>query len=403
MIQAYRAARVIDGISEAPLENGVVLVEAGRVVAVDRDRAFPAGVEVIDLGNATLLPGLIDAHVHLVWNASKEPHALVEQESRYLTVLRCAANCVLHLRAGVTTVRDDGSTDAIALAVARGIELGLIPGPRIVAAGRVICMTGGHANVLGREADGADAVRQAVRSEMKGGAHLIKLMASGGIYGHGEEVGSPQYTVEELRAGVEEAHKAGRKTSAHAYSPQAITNALEAGIDSVEHASFLDQETALRMCAQGTYMVPTLSTYQAMHDRAPELGSPDYIVRKTTEVMLASRSAFQLALRTGVLIAAGTDGGAPGHPHGSLAEELRLMVELGATAMQAIRFGTAAAADLLGVSADIGTLEPGKRADLLAVNGNPIEDIRRLQDVRLVLRDGAPVFATSQSESVATI
>jgi imidazolonepropionase-like amidohydrolase len=402
-MQAYRAARVVDGISEGPLENGMVLVEAGRVVSVERDRAVPAGVEVIDLGEATLLPGLIDAHVHLVWNASREPHVLVEQESRHLTVLRCAANCGLHLRAGVTTIRDNGSTDAIALAVARATELHLIPGPRIVAAGRVICMTGGHANVLGREADGPDAVRQAVRSEMKGGAHLIKLMASGGIYGHGEEVGSPQYTVEELRAGVEEAHKAGRKTSAHAYSPQAIANALEAGIDSVEHASFLDRETAVCMRKQGTYMVPTLSTYQAMHDRAPELGSPDYILRKTTEVMLASRTAFQLALQTGVLIAAGTDGGAPGHPHGSLAEELRLMVGLGATPMQAIRFGTAASADLLGVAADVGTIEPGKRADLLAVNGDPTQDICRLRDVRLVVRDGAVAWSQPQFEAVAAL
>lgn len=202
---------------------------------------------------------------------------------------------------------------------------------------------------------------------------------------------------------MEEAHKAGRKTSAHAYSPRAIANALEAGIDSVEHASFLDQETALRMLRQGTYMVPTLSTYQAMHDRAPELGSPDYILRKTTEVMLASRTAFQLALQTGVLIAAGTDGGAPGHPHGSLAEELRLMVGLGATPMQAIRFGTAASADLLGVAADVGTIEPGKRADLLAVNGDPTQDISRLRDVRLVVRDGAVAWSHSQFEAVAAL
>ena len=348
---------------------------------------------MVDLGDATVMPGLIDAHVHLVWSAGREPHVLVDQESRYLTVLRCAENCGMHLRAGVTTVRDAGSTDAIAVAVARAIELGVMPGPRVLAAGRVVAMTGGHANVLGREADGVDGVRNAVRSEMKGGAHLIKLMASGGIYGHGEEVGSPQYTVDEMRVGVEEAHKAGRKVAAHAYSPQAIANALEAGVDSIEHASFLDQECAARMRDTGTYMVPTLSTYEAMYASGQKLDLPHYIVRKTTDVMLASRAAFGLALKTGVRLAAGTDAGAPGHPHGSLPEELRLMVECGATPLDAISFGTAGGAELLGLAAETGTLEPGKRADILAVRGDPLNDIRALRNVLLVLRDGAVAWS----------
>ncbi len=393
-MKAYRAARVIDGVAEKPLEDRAVLVENGRITALEPARSLPSTVEVTDLGDATLLPGLIDAHVHLVWNASKEPHVLVDQESRFLTVLRCAHNCTLQIRAGVTTVRDTGSTDAIAVAVARATEVSAIPGPRVVAAGRVICMTGGHAWVLGREADGPDSVRAAARAEMKAGAHFIKLMASGGIYGHAEEVGSPQYTVEEMRAGVEEAHKTGRKTGAHAYSPRAIANALEAGIDSVEHASFLSAELAARMRQQKTYIVPTLSVYQAMHDRGPTLGTPEYILRKTTDVMLASRAAFKLALEAGVPIAAGTDCGAPGHPHGTLPEELRLMVEFGATPMQAIRFGTAAAADVLGLGADIGTLEPGKRADLLVVAGDASRSILALREVRLVLRDGLQVWSS---------
>jgi len=392
-MKAYRAARVIDGIADRPREQAAVLVEAGRIVSVESGAGLPAGAEVVDLGDATLLPGLIDAHVHLVWNASKEPHVLVEQESRPLTALRCAANCGLHLQAGVTTVRDTGSTDGMALAIARGVELGLLPGPRIVASGRVICMTGGHAWVLGREADGPDAVRHAVRTEMKAGAHFVKLMASGGIYGHAEEVGSPQYTVEELRAGVEEGHKTGRRTASHAYSVQAIANSLEAGIDRVEHASYLDSGLAARMKKQGTYIVPTLSVYQNMHDQGPKLGAPDYIIRKTTDVMLASRNAFKLALDAGVKIAAGTDCGAPGHPHGTLPYELELMVGLGASPMQAIRFGTAAAAEAVGLAGELGTLARGKRADLLVVGGDPSRDIGALRQVRLVLRDGAIVWS----------
>jgi imidazolonepropionase-like amidohydrolase len=392
MALAYRASRVVDGISEEPMENGVVVVEDGRIASVVPARELASDVEVVDLGDATLLPGLIDAHVHLVWSASAEPHEVVERESRALTALRCANNAERHLRAGVTTVRDVGSTDGLAIDIARAVELGILPGPRVVAAGRAIAMTGGHGWFLGREADGADAVRHAAREEMKAGATCIKLMASGGVYGHAEEPGSPQLTVEEMRAAVEEAHKGGRKVAAHAYSVAAINNALEAGVDSVEHGSFLDRETAETMRERGTYLVPTMSVYQAMSDKSPELGTPEYIQRKTAEVLDASREAFRLALDNDVPIAAGTDCGAPGHPHGTLPQELMLMVEAGATPMQALRYGTSAPADLLGLSEEVGTLAPGKHADLLAVDGNPINDIRALRKVRLVLRSGAEVF-----------
>jgi len=391
MKRAYKAARIIDGVSDEIVRGGAVVVEDGRIVAIERARASLAGVEVIDLGDATLLPGLIDAHVHLVWNASGLPHDVVNRESRYMTVMRAAQHALQHLRAGVTTVRDTGSTDAIAVDVARAIEAGIVPGARIVAAGRVIAMTGGHAWVLGREADGPDAVRQAARSEMKGGAHLIKVIASGGVYGFSEEPGMPQYTVEELRAAVEEVHKTGRKVSTHAYSARAITNALDAGVDSVEHASFLTPEIAERMVKLGTYMVPTLITFQAGCDEGPALGTPAILLRKYEEVRAASREATKLALRAGVRLAAGTDCGSPGNPHGNLREELRLMVELGATPMQAIRFATSAAADLLGIARDVGTLEPGKSADLLAVVGDPTQDITALKNVLLVVKGGAAV------------
>jgi imidazolonepropionase-like amidohydrolase len=178
--------------------------------------------------------------------------------------------------------------------------------------------------------------------------------------------------------------------AAHAYSAEAINNALEAGVDSIEHGSFIDQATAKRMREQGTYLVPTLSVYQAMSDKGPELGAPDYIQRKTAEVLEASREAFRLALEIGVKVAAGTDCGAPGHRHGTLLEELRLMVEAGAVPSEALRYGTAAAADLLGLAEEVGTLEPGRKADLLAV-GDPLRDIGALRDVRLVMRDGVVV------------
>ena len=391
MTVAYRAARVFDGVSEHAIEDGAVLVEDGRILSLGPAADLPTGTKITDLGDVTLLPGLIDAHVHLVWSASAEPHEVVERESRALTALRCANNAALHLRAGVTTVRDVGSTDGLAIEVGRAVQLGILPGPKVVAAGRAIAMTGGHGWFLGREADGAEAVRHAAREEMKAGATCIKLMASGGVYGHAEEPGSPQLTVEEMRAGVEETHKAGRKVAAHAYSVEAVGNALDAGVDSIEHGSFIDRDTAGRMRESGTYLVPTMSVYRAMSERGPELGAPEYIRRKTAEVLKASREAFRVALEAGVPVAAGTDCGAPGHPHGTLPEELMLMVESGASPIQALRFGTSAAADLLGLGDEVGSLEPGKRADLLAVDGDPTSEILALRDVRMVLRNGSGV------------
>jgi len=390
---AYRADRVFDGVSEQAIQDAAVVVEGGRISYVGQAAGVPPGTEVVDLGDATLLPGLVDAHVHLVWSASAEPHDVVARESRALTALRCANNGALQLAAGVTTVRDVGATDGLSVDVARAVELGVLAGPRVVAAGRAIAMTGGHGWFLGREADGPDAVRRAVREEMKAGATCIKLMASGGVYGHAEEPGSPQLTVEEMSVAVEEAHKAGRKAAAHAYSAEAINNALSAGVDSIEHGSFLDRQTAERMREQGTYLVPTMSVYASMDQKGPELGAPEYIRRKTAEILEASRAAFRLALETGVPVAAGTDCGAPGHPHGTLGEELALMVETGATPAQALSFGTSGAAELLGLGDVLGSLEPGKNADLTVVAGDPLDEIGVLGEVRLVLSDGVSVFS----------
>lgn len=395
---AYKAARVFVAISDNVLEDSAVVVKNGRIVWVGPATEMPdSSPEVMDLGDCTLLPGLIDAHVHLVWSASAEPHGLVESESRALTVLRCAKNCTLQLQAGITTIRDVGATDGLSVDIARAVELGVLPGPRVVAAGRAIAMTGGHGWFLGREADGPDAVRRAVREEMKAGATCVKLMASGGVYGHAEEPGSPQLTVEEMRAGVEEAHKAGRKVAAHAYSVEAINNALDAGVDSIEHGSYLDRETAEKMIERDVYLVPTMSVYAAMSANGPELHVPDYITRKTAEVLDASREACRLALEVGVPMAAGTDCGAPGHPHGTLINELRLMSQSGASPARALRCGTVDAADLLGIGDEVGTLEAGKRADLLAVGGDPSQDIEALGDVRLVLCGGESVLPPPRS------
>jgi imidazolonepropionase-like amidohydrolase len=388
---AYRAARLFDGRSEHVVRDGTVVVDGDLIAYAGPTSGAPQAAETVDLGDATLLPGLIDAHVHLVWSAGRLPHALVAEESEALTVLRCAVNLRRQLAAGVTTVRDVGSSRGVAIDMARAVELGLTAGPRIVAAGRAMAMTGGHAHYLGSEVDGADEVRKAVRQEIKRGAGCIKLMASGGVYGASEEVGNPQLTVEEMRAGVDEAHKAGRKVTAHAYSQAAVGNALEAGVDCLEHGSFLERDQVDRIARDGVWLVPTLSVYQAMYAAGDELGTPDYLQRKTEQVIRASRDSFRSVLEGGVRVAAGTDCGAPGHPHGVIAHELQAMVEYGATPLQALRAVTANAAELLDVDAEVGTLEAGKRADLVAVAEDPLSEIRAVSAVRLVVQAGRPL------------
>jgi imidazolonepropionase-like amidohydrolase len=385
---AYRAARLFDGRSNQ-VEDGVVVVDGDLIEYAGPAAGAPPVSETVDLGDATLLPGLIDAHVHLVWSAGALPHEVVREEGPTLTALRCADNVARHLRAGVTTIRDVGSTGGMALEVGLAIAKGVLRGPRVIAAGRAVAMTGGHAHYLGREADGADGVRRAVREELKAGADCIKVMASGGVYGHREEVGNPQLTVDEMSAAVDEAHKAGRKVTAHAYSSQAIANALDAGVDCLEHGSFLEGDAAERMRRDAIFLVPTLSVYRAMYEAGPALGTPAYLQRKTKLVMDASRISFRMALEAGVRLASGTDCGAPGHPHGRLAQELALMVDYGAAPGQALRAATSQAAELLGLADEIGTLEPGKRADVVAVAENPFAEIGAMRAVRLVVLGGA--------------
>lgn len=392
--RSYRVRRVFDGraMSEEGdyrIETDDGLLSAVREATDDEVCDFDLTESV---GDVTALPGLIDAHVHLVWDASQAPHEVVEQQARSMTVLRAAKHAADHLESGVTTVRDVGSTAAVAVDVGRAVDERVVRGARVVAAGRAIVMTGGHAWWVGREADGVDAVRRAARLELKGGARCIKLMASGGVYGHAEGIGVPQLTVEELRAGVEVAHLAGIPATVHAYSAQAIQNALDAGIDAVEHASFMTEEQAIEMSRRGVFMVPTLSVYLAMKKAAVELDLPNYMREKTEQVLCGAGNAFRLALKHRVPLAAGTDAGAPGHAHrGALHAELEAMVDAGAAPIEALTFATSNAARLLAIANDVGTLEPGKRADITFVAGDPSSDISCLRDVRFVVQEGQAV------------
>jgi imidazolonepropionase-like amidohydrolase len=381
-------ALLLDGSGASPVTGRAVVVEAGRITAVVNATDAPAG-EVLRLDGLTLLPGLINMHVHLCFGGEADPATAMLREPLAMTIIKAVLRARETLEAGVTTVRDLGGRDYAELSVRDAVRHGLIPGPRILCAGRGICMTGGHGwNMIGREADGPDDVRKAVREQLKAGADVIKIFATGGVMTPGVDPHSAQLTLDEVRAAIEEARKAGRRTAAHAMGSDGIANSLEAGITTIEHGVFLTDALCQRMARDGVALVPTLIAPHAIAAGGLEAGIPEYAVRKSLAVGDQHLEGFRLALRHGVPIAAGTDAGTPLNPHGTLVPELALMVKGGMEPRAAVQAATAVAARALGLEHETGRIAPGLAADLLAVEGNPAERIQALGEVRLVMTHG---------------
>jgi imidazolonepropionase-like amidohydrolase len=381
-------AALIDGTGSAPVKGRAVVVEGDRIAAVIPDGRHPAGATVLDLDGLTLLPGLINCHVHFCLGGEPDPARVLAEDPPATRVLKAALRARQTVEAGVTTVRDLGSVDGIALAIRDTTRAGLIPGPRVLAAARGICMTGGHGWQFGREADGPDEVRKAVREQLKAGADVIKIFATGGVMTPGVEPGSPQLTPEEIRAAIEEARKAGRRTAAHAQAEQGIAACVDAGIDSIEHGIFLTEPIAQQMAKAGIALVATLIAPEQIVVHGVKAGIPEFAVRKSEAVRGRHLESFRMAVRAGAPIAAGTDAGTPLNPHGSIVPELALMVKAGMTPLETIRAATATAARLVALGHEVGTIAPGLVADLVAVDGHPEERIEALADVRLVLASG---------------
>jgi len=381
-------ASLIDGTGAEPARGRAVVVEGGRIASVVDEARAPRGRR-IDLSGCTLLPGLINSHVHLCLGAEANPVGVLQNEPATMTALKMLVRARETVEAGVTTVRDLAGRDYVELSVRRAVAEGLFPGPRILAAGRAVCMTGGHGNFFGREADGPDDVRKAVREQLKAGVDVIKLIATGGVMTAGVEPGSPQLTLEEMRAAVEEARKAGRLTAAHAQGSAGIADAVEAGITTIEHGIFLTDEIIATMKRKGVFLVPTLAAPAAISIGGLAAGIPEFMVRKSDAVISHHVSSFQRAAKAGVRIAAGADSGTPLNLHGSLLPELDLMVKYGMSPLESIRSATTVAADALGLGGETGRVAEGYAADLLAVAGQPAERIGAVADVRLVLARGA--------------
>ncbi len=378
---AFQQIRVVDGLGRT-LPRATVLVKGDRIAAVNdaKQLAAPRGAIRIDGRGLTLLPGLMDCHVHLCLGGDADVVQTIQQDDPSLTLLKASRHARRTLEAGFTTVRDVGFRDHSIFHLKHAIESGLLPGPRISAAGRAICMPNGHARFIGQEAEGADAVVAAVHEQIRAGAEVVKFIASGGVLTPGTSPDSAQMTPDELAAGMAAARRAGRRVAAHAHSAQGMKNAVRAGAHSIEHATLMDEEAAALMKTHGTVMVPTLSALATTAGCGLACGVPETAVAKAKAMLTRHKSSFKMAHRAGIAIAMGTDAGTPLNFHGENAQELERMVALGMTPMDALVASTSTAARLIGIDDQVGAIEAGKLADLVLVRGNPLSRIALLQD-----------------------
>ena len=381
MAIAIHNARLIDGNGQA-IERATVIVRHGKIHAAGPSRAvsIPRGATRIDGRGLTLLPGLIDCHVHLCLGSEPDVVQAIEEETPTETLLKSGQMARQTLEAGVTTVRDVGSRDHSIFALKRAIDKGLTAGPRIVGAGLAICMIGGHARFIGQEVEGVEQVRKVVQAQIAAGAQVIKVIASGGVLTPGTSPDQAQMTVEELQAAVDEAKRAGLKVAAHAHGASGMKNAVRAGVHSIEHATLMDEESAALMNEQAVYMVPTLSALATTAACRRGCGIPDSALDKAKAMTKRHQASFKQAHRRGLLIAMGTDAGTPFNYHGDNAQELERMVAFGMNPMEAILASTSSAARLIGIQDVLGTIERGKEADLILVDGNPLRKIELLRD-----------------------
>jgi imidazolonepropionase-like amidohydrolase len=394
------AGKLLDVRTGKTLTDQAIVIEAGKITSVGSysQAKHSADDRLVDLSNATVLPGLTDAHTHLTGNPQDVgPQALSISIPR--ATLTGARNARITLEAGFTTVRNVGADGYGDVALRDAINAGDVPGPRMLVSGPALGITGGHCdeNNLPFEfhfsaegvADGVEGVQHKVREVIKYGADVVKICATGGVLSHGDNPQASAYTLEELKAIVTDAHRLGRKVAAHAHGAQGILWASQAGVDSIEHGSYIDDAGIAEMKKNGTYLVPTLYLADWFMENAERMHVPPELIAKGREVMPAARKNIAHAFSSGVKVAFGTD--AAVYPHGLNAHEFAVMVKLGLTPLQSIQAATINAADLLGWSDKIGAVESGKWGDIIAVDGDPLQDVTTLERVKFVMKGGEVV------------
>jgi imidazolonepropionase-like amidohydrolase len=398
------AGRLFDATSDSVRENVVIAIEDERIKSIGSaaDIKIPPGAKVIDLSQATVLPGLIDCHTHLGSRADRYNEIYNFKDTPFDSAFAAVLNARKTLEAGFTSVRDVGSAPFLAVDLRNSITEGFLVGPRIVASGPAISITGGHGDLNNFSpqtqvtmfpeerdfsiADSVDQIRHVIRAQEKYGVDVIKILATGGVLSKGDSPGAEQFTFEELKAAAETAHMGGRKIAAHAHGTQGIKDAIRAGIDSIEHASLIDDEGIRLAKEHGTYLVMDIYNDDYILNEAPKFGLPTENIDKERMVGRLQRENFRKAFQAGVKMAFGTDAGV--YPHGDNAKQFFYMVKYGMTPAQAIRAATSSAADLIGRDKDVGTLQAGKYADIIAVNTDPLADVRALEHVDFVMKGG---------------
>ena len=405
-----RVAHVLEPRTGKRIDNAVIVIDSGRITSVTSGGKLPAAARMYDLGNATVLPGLIDVHTHLS-GESHDYYTDLFRRSPIDAAVRAHVYAKRTLEAGFTTVRDVGAPELIDVALRNAINEGVVEGPRMLVATLALSATGGHGDLNGFSpyihfqqmsniADGVDEVRKAVRVNVKYGADWIKVLASAGVLSEEEAVGAPQYSQEELDAIVAEATAWGRKVAAHAHGAEAIKRATRAGVASIEHGGLVDEEGVRLMKEHGTYLVPDIYTDAYILEHGKELGLPDKIIEKERQLRKAQNVNWRRAIAAGVKMAFGTDAGV--YPHGTNARQFKYLLELGLTPLQTIQMATSNAADLLGWPDRVGTLAPGAWADLIAVRGDPLGDVTVLERPAFVMKGGTVYrFAAAADSAVA--
>jgi imidazolonepropionase-like amidohydrolase len=392
-----RNGTALCGTSLEPIRFEALVLNGDTIEEIGSEPREAGADEVVDLGGGFVVPGLIDAHVHLDLAAQPSYVRWSDPRATFLRSLTCLHNGLVALSRGITSVRDLGSVDSVVLDYAGQVEAGALTGPRVRAAGKPITITGGHCAQYGRIASGPVEAREAVREQVELGAHVIKVMASGGISTPGDP-GVPQFTQDEMEALVDEAHRFGRQVAAHAHAARAILVALEAGVDSIEHAAFGDQEAFEMLIKHDQTLVPTVS---ALNTIAEGKGIPAQTVAKSLAARETYRRNTGLAIGAGVRIAAGTDAGTAFNPIGGLVDELEMYCERGMTAEEALRAATVHAGPLIGP--DVGRVEPGYRADLLLLREDPRADLSTLRRPSAVVSRGKVLSIPSLESSVADL
>jgi imidazolonepropionase-like amidohydrolase len=399
-VKVVKNATLIDGTGKKPVKDATIIIKGKVIEEVGKTFDAPSGAAVIDAAGKTVMPGLIDAHVHVCSNGDPNVMTMMTFPPG-LVQLFGAHNAAKTLDAGYTMIRDMGAPSGYALSLKRAIEMGIAKGPRIIAPGRIISMTGGHAdfyipsgvsyNEMSLISDGPVETRRSTRINLREGADFIKICTTGGVMSPTDPVDTPQYTVDEIKAVSDEAHHVHKFVASHAHAPTGIMNALLGGVKSIEHGSIQTKETVRAMVEHKAIQVPTLVASYNIVQRGTAAGIPDWAVNKAKEIVEYPPKSLMMCHKAGVTVAAGTDAGTPFNYHGENAKELELMVAAGLKPIEAITCATKNGAEACWLADKTGTLEKGKWADLIIVDGDPTTDIKILQDkakIRLVMKAG---------------